>query len=57
MKKMPKHDNCVKMYKLVGEAVELNSTQGQFVEQLYLDRYYPLFAYALSALRDKSLAE
>ncbi len=35
----------------------LDDNQRSFIEELYMEMYYPLFAYAMSALNDSSLAE
>ena len=35
----------------------LDSEQNKYIEELYIEMFYPLSAYAQSALRDKNLAE
>lgn len=35
----------------------LDDNQRSFIEKLYMEMYYPLSAYAISALNDRSLAE
>lgn len=40
-----------------GEKMGLNDNQRSFIEELYIEMYYPLSAYAISALNDRSLTK